>query len=80
MSCNVGEVTFMQLRGDRDRTWFRRSDIIDALRGLGCSWAWYEISFAFASLPKPEKRYGHYRYTKDHLDAALAAWRTANGE
>jgi hypothetical protein len=70
---------FDQMRGDHRRTWFRRSDILDALRELGCSWTWYEIAFAFAGLPRPEKRYGHYRYTRDHLDAALSAWRTANG-
>jgi hypothetical protein len=71
---------FDQMRGDHRRTWFRRSDILDALRELGCSWTWYEIAFAFSGLPRPEKKYGHYRYTRNHLDAALAAWRSANGD
>jgi hypothetical protein len=75
-----GPQTFAGMRGDYARTWMRRSDMIAALRELGCSWTWYEISFAFAGLPRPEKKYGHYRYTQEHMDAAVAAWRTANGE
>jgi len=65
---------FDQMRGDHRRTWFRRSDIIDAVRARGCKWQWYEISLSFAGIPRPEKRYGHYRYTQSHMDAALASW------
>jgi hypothetical protein len=71
---------FGVLRKDgQTRDWYRRSDILDALRAMGCRWTWYEISFAFAGIPKPEKRYGHYRYTREHMDAAVAAWRNAHG-
>ena len=72
-------MTFNQLRKDHKRTWHRRADILDELRRLGCPWHWYEVSMAFVGIPKPEKRYGHYRYTAQHMEAAVAAWRTANG-
>jgi hypothetical protein len=70
---------FDQMRGDHQRTWHRRSDILDRLRSMGCGWAWYEVSFAFAGLPRPLKKYGHYRYTQRHMDAAISAWCKASG-
>lgn len=70
---------FDQMRGDATRDWYRRSDILDALRLIGCPWQWYEVSLAFAGLPRPVKRYGHYRYTQQYMDAALLAWRQSCG-
>jgi hypothetical protein len=68
---------FDQMRGDHDRTWHRRSDIVAALAAEGLPMTWWEASKVLATLPRPEKRYGHFRYTAEHRDAVLAAARCA---
>ena len=64
---------FDQMRGDHNRTWHRRSDIIDALRAIGSPMTWHDARRAMATLPTPEKRYGHFRYTDQHMLAVMAA-------
>ena len=64
--------TFAQMRSDAGRTWFRRSDIIAAIDAEGLPLTWYEARQILAEMPRPEKRYGHYRYTAEHRDAILA--------
>lgn len=64
---------FDQMRGDHNRTWHRRSDIIDALRAIGSPMTWHDVRKVLAVLPTPERRYGHYRYTDLHLRAVLKA-------
>ena len=72
---NVEWMSFTKMRGDSDRTWFRRSDVIDALRAAGSEWTWHDVRRVLARLPRPERRYGHFQYTQEHLDAVLAAAR-----
>jgi hypothetical protein len=64
---------FDQMRGDHCRTWHRRSDVLDALRAIGSPFTWHDCQKAMAALPKPEMRYGHYRYTDLHLAVVLMA-------
>jgi hypothetical protein len=60
------------MRGDSTRTWLRRSDMIAAIAEAGIFMTWWDARKAMRSMPRPEKRYGHYRYTVEHLDAVLA--------
>jgi hypothetical protein len=78
MSCNVGDVTFMQLRGDRHRTWVRCSDLIAAgTAAANRRFTRYEVRMAIAHLPKPKvKHHGHFHYGQEHLDAVIAAARS----
>lgn len=71
---------FDQMRGDQGRDWHRRSDIIDAIRAEGLEMTWHDARKAMAHLPKPEKRYGHYRYTDTHREAVLAYGRSMRRE
>ena len=64
---------FDQMRGDHYRTWHRRSDILDALRAIGSPMTWHDAAKAMATLPRPEKKYGHYRYTDRHFAAVMKA-------
>jgi hypothetical protein len=64
-------LTFSGLRGDRDRDWFRCSDLVDASQAAGYRMTRYEIRTAIAHLPKPEKAYGHNHYGRDHLIAVI---------
>lgn len=64
-------LTFSGLRGDHDRDWFRRSDLVDASQAAGYRMTRYEIRTAIAHLPKPEKAYGHNHYGRDHLIAVI---------
>ena len=78
MSCNVGEVTFMQLRGDRNRTWLRCSDLIAAgTAAANRRFTRYEVRMAIAHLPRPTvKHHGHWHYGPEHLEAVIAAARS----
>jgi hypothetical protein len=68
---SLEHLTFNGLRGDRDRDWFRLSDLIDASQAAGYRMTHYEVKLATASLPKPEKHYGHHHYTRDHLISVI---------
>ena len=65
-------MTFGGLRGDANRDWHRMSDLIEASHAEGYRMTRYEVLKAVAFLAKPEKRYGHFRYTKDHMEAVRA--------
>lgn len=67
--------SFSEMRGDEARDWFRRSDIIAAIEAEGHVFTWHDARKVLRGLPKPERRYGHYRYTRQHLDAVLQAAR-----
>ena len=69
---------FDQMRGDHRRDWFRRSDIIDAIKAEGLKMNWHDARKALALLPRTEKRYGHFRYTDQHREAVLAYGRQIN--
>lgn len=71
---------FDQMRGDHARTWHRRSDILAAAAAEGLAIKWHQAEKVLATLPKPPKRYGHYRFTDAHRDAVLAAGRAMRGE
>jgi hypothetical protein len=68
---SLEHLTFSGLRGDRDRDWFRLSDLIDASQAAGYRMTRYECRLAIAHLPKPEKAYGHAHYGRDHLIAVI---------
>jgi len=68
---SLEHLTFSGLRGDHDRDWFRLSDLIDASQASGYRMTHYEVKLATASLPKPEKQYGHNHYTREHLIAVI---------
>lgn len=68
-------MTFSQLRGDETRTWYRRSDILARLAQEGLPFAWHDARKILARLPQPRRRYGHYQYEQQHLDAVLQAAR-----
>lgn len=64
--------TFDQLRGDQARTWCRMSDLLAAAAAAGRAMTRYEVRLAIAHLPRPTvKRYGHWHYTNEHLEAVL---------
>jgi hypothetical protein len=63
--------SFSQMRGDGHRDWYRRSDIIARLREIGSHMTWHDAMKAMSHLPKPEKRYGHLRYTQAHYNAVI---------
>lgn len=65
-------IGFGGLRGDANRDWHRMSDLINASHAEGYRMTRYEVLKAVAFLPKPEKRYGHYRYTNEHMEAVRA--------
>lgn len=69
--------TFSQMRGDEGREWLRRSDILAAVAAEGLVVSWHEACQAMVGLPRPEKRYGHFRFGREHLDAVLTAARRA---
>lgn len=71
--------TWKALRGDEQpRDWYRMSDLVAAAVGLGVPFGEWEVRKATRHLPKPrERRYGHYRYRREHLEAVLAAARIA---
>lgn len=66
-------LTFAGLRGDRQsRSWYRCSDLIGAARAAGWPMNRYEVQCVIAHLPKPTvKRYGHWQYGQEHMDALL---------
>lgn len=66
-------MTFSRLRGDAEpREWMRWSEL----------WAWareqipsigiHGIRQALRSASRPQRRYGHYRYTSEHMAAIRA--------
>jgi hypothetical protein len=72
MSSSLEHLTFGGLRRDRERDWFRMSDLVDATGGRMTR---YEIRHAItrAGLPMPTvKRYGHWHYTAEHMEAVRA--------
>ncbi|MEY3205045.1 MAG: hypothetical protein RLZZ21_1376 [Planctomycetota bacterium] len=64
--------SFSRMRGDSQRDWYRQSDIMSALRAIG-PFTWNDARKVLAGMPRPEKRYGHYRYTAEHYDAVIHA-------
>jgi hypothetical protein len=64
-------LTFSGLRGDlQDRQWYRRSDLIAAGGALGAS----GVRRVLESMPRPAvKRYGHFQYGQEHMDAVVQA-------
>lgn len=68
---SLEHLTFNGLRGDHDRDWFRLSDLIDASQAAGYRMTRYEVRTAIANLPKPEQRYRHCHYSRDHLIAVI---------
>lgn len=72
MTSSLEWLTFSGLRRDRDRDWFRMSDLVDATGGRMTR---YEIRDAIkrSGLPMPTvKRYGHWHYTSEHMEAVRA--------
>lgn len=66
--------TFSAMRGDAGRAWFRMSDLIDASVAAGRRMTRHQILQSIAHLKAPDcKRYGHWHYTQEHMDAVLAA-------
>lgn len=61
------------MRAEEPRDWYRQSDILAALRDTGVPFTWKDAKQAMAGIPRPEKRYGHYRYTQAHYDAVMQA-------
>ena len=68
---SLEHLTFNGLRHDHDRDWFRCSDLIDASQAAGYRMTRYEIRQAIAGLPKPEQKYRHCHYGRDHLIAVI---------
>jgi hypothetical protein len=66
--------TFSRMRGDQQRTWSRMSDLLAAAEAAGRVMNRYEVRRAIAHLPRPTvKRYGHWHYTDEHLEAVIEA-------
>lgn len=65
--------TFAQMRGDHlPRDWMRWGELV-AAAGCRPAWTWRLRQVVHGpGLPRPQKRYGHYRYTTEHLEAARA--------
>ena len=65
--------TFSELRGDVGRDWLRWSDLLAAARAAGVRSGPRQIrSLILRTCQPPERRYGHFRYRQEHLDAVLA--------
>lgn len=64
-------LTFSGLRGDlQNRQWYRRSDLIAAAGPLGES----GVRRVLEAMPRPTvKRYGHFQYGQEHMDAVVQA-------
>ena len=76
MSNAAAMVSWESMRGDARRDWYRLSDLYDATLASGRRWTSYEIRQAMRHLPKPAvKRYGHFHYGQEHMDALLEAVR-----
>ncbi len=65
--------SFAEMRGDHEpREWMRWSEFLAAvLAEIPCLGVW-DIRQAVRRSTRPEKRYGHYRYTNEHMDAVRA--------
>lgn len=66
------------LRGDdQPRSWLRIGEIVAALQAEGLTVTEYACrkAIAAAGLPTPPKRYGHYQYGTEYLEAARRAAR-----
>jgi hypothetical protein len=73
VSSSLEHLTFGGLRRDRERDWFRCSDLVDASQVAGYRLTRYEVRRAIAHLPQPEGRhYGHLHYGREHLEAVVA--------
>lgn len=68
--------SFSAMRSDIGRTWHRRSDLLAAIEAAGLVMTWHDARKALRSLPRPERRYGHFRYTDQHREAVLAYGRS----
>jgi hypothetical protein len=69
-------LTWSSMRADARRDWYRLSDLYDATMASGRRWTVYEIRRAMRHLPKPAvKKYGHYHYGQEHMDAVREAVR-----
>jgi hypothetical protein len=64
--------SFSRMRGEYGRTWFRCSDLIEAMSAEGRIVTRWMVRKAIRGLPRPVKRYGHYRYSQEHMDAVRA--------
>jgi len=68
--------TWADMRQDRNRTWYRCSDLVAAAAAAGSPMNRYQIHRVLARLPKPTvKKYGHFHYGQEHLDAVVQAAR-----
>lgn len=66
--------SFTEMRHDRDRTWYRRSDLVDAAAKAGVRLTADQVRHIIKKLPRPANRaYGHWHYDQSHMDAVLAA-------
>lgn len=61
------------LRSDEHRDWFRLSDLIAAAAATGKPLTRHQVYMAIRDLPTPDRRYGHFRYGRAHLEAVIAA-------
>ncbi len=67
--------SFSEMRAEpRGKSWLRRQELIDALRAEGFDIGPFQVRQAViqSGLPKPEKRYGHFHYTREHMEAVRA--------
>lgn len=68
--------TFVRMRGDAGRDWYRLSDLVDASVEAGRRMTVSQVRYAIRGLPKPTvKRYGHFHYTAEHREAVQEAAR-----
>ena len=71
--------TFSRMRGDRDpRTWIRWSEVLAFVQAEFPALGVWDVKLALKAGPAAEKRYGHKRYTTEHL-AAIRAYADRQG-
>jgi hypothetical protein len=64
---------FSSMRVDAEkRTWLRWSEVWATIKAEFPDVCETGLRVAMRSAARPEKRYGHYRYTTEHLAAARA--------
>lgn len=70
--------TWSEMRGEEPgRSWLRFSEAMAALASEGVAVTATEFRREVKRAGRPERRYGHYRYTEQHLEAVRAFARQA---
>lgn len=73
--------TWTRMQGlDGRRRWLRFGEIAAAVKAAGLEVSETRLRNALTALPRPEKRYGMYLYTRHHMAAVVEGFLAAAQE